>query len=199
MTGILMELVHRFGALGVGAGAALEGEAAVTLGGVLARQGLFSPIACGASACLGSFLADQLVFWLAASRRETPLLRKITEKRAFARALGWVDRNAVLFCLAFRFIYGLRIAGPAALGISHVRFRVFVPLNFLSAAVWASVFTFVGFRFGMVFRNVIAKALHTPHLAVELGGAVAVALVAVLAAYLWRDNGAAGPEEREPG
>ena len=36
MTGILMELVHRFGALGVGAGAALEGEAAVTLGGVLA-------------------------------------------------------------------------------------------------------------------------------------------------------------------
>lgn len=44
--------------MGVGAGAALEGEAAVTLGGVLARQGLFSPVACAVAAKLGSFAAD---------------------------------------------------------------------------------------------------------------------------------------------
>lgn len=188
MSGLVHHMVHQFGALGVAAGAALEGETAVTVGGVLARQGFFNPIACAVAACFGSFLADQLVFWLAASRRQSAFVRKISAKPAFARALGWIERKPALFCIAFRFIYGLRIAGPAALGFSRVRFRTFVPLNLLSAAVWGATFTYVGYRFGRVFENALARLLHTRHLAVELGVALAFAALVGVVVYLRRSE-----------
>ena len=190
MPGLLLQLVHQFGAFGVAAGAALEGEAAVTLGGVLSRQGLFNPVACALAACLGSFLADQLVFWLAASRRESQFVRKIAARPAFARALGWIERRPALFCIAFRFIYGLRIAGPAALGFSRVRFRTFVPLNLISAAVWGATFTFIGYRFGLVAENALAKVLHTRHLAIEASGALAVIMAGLIVVHLRRGRSA---------
>lgn len=134
------------------------------------------------------------MFWLAASRRESAFVRKITAKRAFGRALRWIDENTLLFCFAFRFIYGLRIAGPAALGVSRVRFRVFVPLNLISAVLWGTVFTFVGYHFGRVFENALGALLPSPHLAVEAGVALAIVLLGGIATYLWRERQNAPPD-----
>jgi len=166
--------IHRFGPLGVGIGAALEGETAVVLGGVAARDGLFNPVGGALAACVGSFLADQLVFWASRHESHRPFVRERLGMPAVARALGFLERHPRLFCFGFRFVYGFRIAGPAAVGISAVPARTFVVLNAVSAALWGASFTFVGYRFGPALLETLRPLRHIPHLAVELGVAAVV-------------------------
>jgi len=55
-----------------------------------------------------------------------------------------------------RFLWGLRIALPIALGLSNMRTRRFVWLNLLSAAVWSNVFAIVGYAAGELVRQLEA-------------------------------------------
>lgn len=181
---ILTFLIHRLGPAGVALGAALEGETAVVLGGAAAGHGFFNPVASAIAAWAGSFLADQLVFWASRYESHRPFLRGLTEKPAFDRALRFIDRHPRLFCFGFRFIYGFRIAGPAAVGASSVPGRTFIVVNALSAALWASLFTFAGFRFGPALLNAIRPLLTVPHVALEVGIFVA-GLAAVL---IWKNR-----------
>ena len=178
-------MVHRFGPLGVALGAALEGETAVVIGGTAAGQGLFHPLASALAAWAGSFLADQLVFWASRRQQDRPAVRRLREKAAVARALHIIDRHPRLFCFAFRFVYGFRIAGPAAVGASAVPGRTFVVLNALSAAVWAALFTWIGVRFGGRLLDLVRPFLQVPHVAVE----VAVFALVLGAAALWHVRG----------
>jgi len=165
---LLSLLIHRLGPLGVGLGAALEGETAVVIGGALARHGLFHPVAGGLAAWAGSFLADQVVFWVSRRERRRPFVRRLTEKPAVVRAFELIERWPRLFSFGFRFLYGFRIAGPAAAGLSTIPARLFLVLNALSAALWASLFTFAGYRFGPAVVHALRRLLYVPHLGVEL-------------------------------
>jgi len=176
---VLNHLIRQLGPLGVALGAALEGETAVALGGVAARSGLFSPVLSAVAASIGSFLADQLVFWMARRERHRPFVRDRLERPAIGRALRFLERHPRLFCFGFRFVYGFRIAGPAAVGISGVPARTFVVLNALSAGAWGAIFTFVGYRFGEAVLDAVRPLVHIPHLALELG-LFAALLIAVM-------------------
>jgi membrane protein DedA with SNARE-associated domain len=169
MQGPLEHLIHSLGAIGVALGAGLEGETAVVVGGLLARHGAFSPAAAGVAAWLGSFVADQIFFSLGRWQRDHRLVSRIRAKPAFARALDWINRHPIPFCLAFRFLYGFRVAGPVAIGVSQVPVRVFLLLNLLTAAIWAALFTFLGYRFGRDFERLLGALLTPAHAALLLG------------------------------
>lgn len=164
----LTTLVHRLGPAGVALGAGLEGETAVIVGGAAARHGLFTPVAAGFAAWAGSFLADQLVFWLSREQRHRPFVQRLAAQPKVGPALALIDRHPVPFCCLFRFVYGFRIAGPAAVGLSGVAGRLFVLCNALSAAVWAALFTYAGYRFGPELLSALRPLLHLPHIWVEL-------------------------------
>lgn len=85
----------------MGLGAGLEGETAVMIGSAIARHGLFRPAAAAAAAWMGSFLADQLFFGLARSQRDNRYVQRVNQKRAFTRALGFVDRHPIGFAWPF--------------------------------------------------------------------------------------------------
>ena len=170
---ILIDLIHRFGPLGVALGAALEGEAAVVVGGALARHGAFSPWLGGIGAFVGSYATDQALFALGRNRRGLRLVHKFRGKPVFARAIGFIDRHPLPFCFAFRFIYGFRVAGPLAIGVSDVSARTFAIVNFASAAVWAAVFTLIGYRFEPTLARLIARVGHLD------AGSITVAMLAV--------------------
>ena len=163
------------------AGAALEGEAAVTAGGFLAHRQQIDPFVAALCAFGGSFAADQLVFFVGRHQRDRRYVVRARETAAFGRAVAWIESNPTLFCVAFRFIYGLRIMGPLAIGVSQIRARQFVVLNAVSAVIWASVFTFVGYRFGNVFEGLWARVADRPGLVII---ALAIAIV-VGGATLW--------------
>jgi membrane protein DedA with SNARE-associated domain len=155
-------LIRLYGGLAIFLGAALEGEAAVTTGGFLAHRNLVDPYVAAACAFAGSFAADQLVFFLARYHRENRFVVRFRARPAFARALKFIERRPLVFCTAFRFIYGMRIAGPMAIGVSQVPARLFVVLNAISAAIWASTFTYIGYRFGNAFELVVGRIVSDP-------------------------------------
>ncbi|WP_068074709.1 DedA family protein [Novosphingobium lentum] len=180
MTFSLDSLIHQFGAIGVGVGAGLEGETAVVIGGILARHGSFSPVAAALAAWLGSFIADQGFFLLGRWRRQSKLVTRIAAKPTFARALAMIETHPIKFCVAFRFIYGFRMAGPMAIGVSKVPARLFLALNLVSAAVWAAAFTSLGYSFGLAFEKFLRRALSPLHVAMLVTVVGSVALVAIL-------------------
>lgn len=182
MEALFHVLVSRFGPLGVGLGAGLEGETAVLIGGMIARQGIFGPEAAAVAAWAGSFAADQLFFGLGRLHRNSRYVQRIVQRPAFARALDLIDRRPIIFCFAFRFVYGFRVAGPVAIGVSHVPARLFVSLNCLSAAVWASVFTALGYSFGALAEQYAKRLLAPGNLVIAL----VVAIIGVAAIHRWR-------------
>ncbi len=145
---MIEHLLSRYGLLAIFLGAGVEGEAVVLSGGVLAARGIAPLWAAMIAATCGSAMIDQAWFWAARSLSHKQWIIRQTAKPAFARALHFLERHPKSFILAFRFIYGMRTVSPIAIGMSHIPARIFVPLNLIAAAIWAPLFTWIGFRFG---------------------------------------------------
>ena len=171
-----------FGPLAVLLGAAFEGQTAVIAGGVIARQGHMSPFLALAAAALGSGILDQVLFLLGRSFRHTRFVQRVVAKPAFAKALELIERYPSGFILSFRFLYGLRAAGPVAVGVAKISMTRFTVLNALGAVIWAGFFVTLGVFFGPT----IMQVLHTlmAHWAPIVIGAVVVAVASGLT--FWR-------------
>ncbi|MEP6786354.1 MAG: DedA family protein [Sphingomonadales bacterium] len=185
-------LITRYGLLAIFAGAGIEGEAVVVAGGVMAGRGLVPVAGAMIAATLGSFMLDQLWFHAGRRFRHHPRIMRIAQKPAFARAERFIERHPRKFILAFRFIPGMRTVSPIAIGMSHVPTRLYVPLNFLAAAIWAPLLTSLGYWLGHRAAQVVTVISHIG-LRVA-GGGVAIAVVVGLGFLLrrwWRNRRAA--------
>lgn len=178
-------IVARYGLAALFAGAALEGEAAVIAGGLLAHQGLFPLPAAMAAAAAGSFLADQA--WFHAGRRFKDHRWIVAARRrpAFARAVATLERRPVAFIFAFRFLYGLRTISPIAIGSAGIAPRLYMTVNAASAACWGVIFTTVGYVFGEAFEAALGRLRHDARLWWLAGGLVAAGAL-IGAVHWWR-------------
>jgi membrane protein DedA with SNARE-associated domain len=52
-------------------------------------------------------------------------------------------------------MYGLRTAGPLAIGMSQVPVLRFVVFNMLGAAVWATLFSVIGYAVGPAAERIV--------------------------------------------
>ena len=179
---MLTAMIARYGIIAVGLGAGLEGEAVVVTGGVLAGKGLLPLVPTMIAATIGSCVVDQVWFWLGRYSRERPWIKRIRAKAAFAKATSLVERYPVAFILSFRFIYGMRTASPVALGVSNVSARLFVLLNILAAALWAPLFTWLGYWAGPSAEALLRRMTGIGILV--LGASLVIGLVT--AAIIWR-------------
>src|SRR5438105_6476010 len=152
----------------------LEGETVILFAGFAAAQGLVDPVLLLIFAWLGSFAGDQCYFWLGRNFGVRLLDRFPRFRHGVDAALSWLERYDTGFILSFRFIYGVRNFSSFALGLSAVRWKRFLRLNFLAAGVWAATFVAVGFFLGHAFRAVLGDIARSFGL-VMLGVFVAVA------------------------
>jgi len=156
-----------------------EGETIVVFAGFAAAQGLLNPIALVAATGLGSFVGDQSWFWVG-RHFGVKLLRRFPRwRRGVDAALRWLERYDTGFILSFRFIYGVRNFSSFAMGMSAIRGRRFLILNFLAAAFWAAGFIAVGYFLGHAFRAVlgdIAREFSLAMLVVFLAIALGIGL-----------------------
>lgn len=176
--------LQAFGPAAIFLGSGLEGQTVAIAGGVMARMGLINwPLAL-AAACAGSAVMDQMLFFLGRYGRSTRFVTRMTAKPAFARAAAFIEAHPIGFVMSFRFIFGLRAAGPVAAGLSAMGMGLFTGLNLASAAVWASLFSGGGFIFGATLQ----RWLEHPTLKGEIiVGAVGLAFALGMAALaLWR-------------
>ena len=179
-------LIARFGLAAVFFGAGIEGETMVVTGGLLAHDGLLPLAGVAVSAAAGSFVADQAFFAIGRRFREHPRVKRIEAKPAFAKALALFERHPTAFVFGFRFLYGLRTVSPMAIGTSGIRARTFAMLNLAAAALWATLFTGIGYIFADGIERLFGKIKSVEHVVI---GIVAVALLVTIAIHFWRRRG----------
>jgi len=152
----------------------LEGETVVLFAGFAAAQGLLNPFLLLAATGLGSFAGDQACFWVGRHFGSRLLNRFPRWRFGVEAALRWLERYNTGFILSFRFIYGVRNFSAFAMGMSAIRGRRFLALNFLAAALWAASFIAAGYFLGHAFRAVLGDLARSFSLAM-LGVFVAIA------------------------
>lgn len=151
----IVELIQTYGYAAVAVGTFLEGESVLALAGAAASRGHLWLPAVIAVATLASFAGDQLYFLLG-RRYGARLFESFPSLQArTARARELLDRYHTLVILSVRFLYGLRIAGPIAIGMSGVPWFRFLVLNLAGAVVWALLVAGAGYWFGHAIAHLL--------------------------------------------
>jgi membrane protein DedA with SNARE-associated domain len=143
----LVEFVTAYGYAAVLAGSLLEGETILLLAGFAAHQGHLSLQAVLVIAFVGGTLGDQVFFWI--GRRWGGVLLQSPSVRPRADIVAaLLKRWDASLVFGIRFLYGLRIAGPVAMGALGFSPRRFAMFNAFGAAVWAVVIGGAGYLLG---------------------------------------------------
>jgi membrane protein DedA with SNARE-associated domain len=173
-------LIAKYGLLAIFLGAGIEGETVVILGGVFAHRHLVSYWSAALAASAGSFAADQLLFFAGRHARHYRPIQKLIDRPAFVRVTQLLERHPTGFIFAFRFLYGLRVISPVAIGMSSIPAAMFVVLNAAAALLWGPLFTGVGYLFGQGIEQAFGHLPLHRHMLIALG-TIALLLVAALA------------------
>jgi membrane protein DedA with SNARE-associated domain len=177
---VLEAILARYGLLAIFAGAVVEGETVVLVGGLLAHQGLMPLTGVAAAATAGSFLADQFFFQIGRRFRDRPYVQRITQRPAFLRAHSLLERHPTAFIFAFRFLYGLRTISPIAIGTSAVPTGTFALLNGFAAVLWGTVIACLGYGFGHGIELAFGRLHSIEHIMV-----VAAAFLGTAILFRW--------------
>jgi membrane protein DedA with SNARE-associated domain len=184
MTTFIHHLIEQYGLIAVFLGCVAEGESAAILGGFFAHQHIFVPWHAALAAFLGAFAGDTFFFVLGRRFEDHPRVMKLRQRPGFSHAYQMVRDHPNLFVLSNRYIYGMRLVGGIAAGLSGISPVRFVALNAISSAVWAALFTAIGYVFGLGAEQIVGRALlHHQRLLIALAIGVAVAVIAFLVAH----------------
>ena len=141
------EFISAYGYIAVFLGTFLEGESILLMAGFAAHRGYLNIVWVLLLSIVGSFLGDQLYFYLG-RRYGWRILNRFPrlEPRAL-RVQALLDRYHQPLILGIRFMYGLRIVGPMVIGMSCVNWGRFFVLNLIGAVVWAILVGGAGYLF----------------------------------------------------
>ena len=145
---MLQAAILRYGYAMLFAGAMFEGDASLITGAFLAHRGYFSTPLVILTAALASSAANHVYFWTARTRGREAVKRHLDSGRVprwLGRALG--ERAAPLL-FGSRFLYGFRLAIPAACGASGMRPATFTAVDVGGALLWATVIGLAGYAIG---------------------------------------------------
>jgi len=156
----LESLIETYGYWAVLVGTFLEGETVLVLGGFVAHRGYLALSWVIFFAFAGSLCGDLLYFYLGRKHSMRVLAKFPSWKVHIEKVQKLLERFRTPFILVFRFLYGLRLVAPFAIGMSSVPMREFVFLNIVSALVWASVVGFGGYLFGNALEIFIGDVKH---------------------------------------
>lgn len=184
MNGTIHHLVEQYGLIAVFLGCVAEGESAAILGGFFAHQHVFVLWQTFVAAFLGAFAGDTFFFTLGRSFAEHRYVRRLRRRPGFGRAYRLLNTHPNIFVLTNRYIYGMRLVGGIAAGLSTVPMPRFVILNAISSAVWAALFSTIGYVFGLGAERMVGQAFERhERLLIALGVGVGVAIIAWLVGH----------------
>jgi membrane protein DedA with SNARE-associated domain len=156
----LPELIQTYGYGAILAGTLLEGESVLLLGGFAAHRGYLDLPTVVGVAILGSFLGDQIWFFLG-RRKGARLLERYPKYAApAARAQALLARYHMPLILSVRFLYGLRTVLPFVIGMSDISTARFQVLNFGGAVLWSVTITAGGYLFGHAVEYALGDLRH---------------------------------------
>jgi membrane protein DedA with SNARE-associated domain len=155
--------IQQYGYPVVFVGSLLEGETVLALGGLAAHRGYLDlpwVIACAAA---GGFLGDQAFFALGRLYGERLVERHPRLAPAVGRARALLEGYDAWVVIGVRFMYGLRTAGPFAMGMTRIGWLRFSGLNLVGALLWAPLFVAAGYLFGEVLERLLGNLKRFEH------------------------------------
>ena len=164
-------------------GSLVEGETTVVLAGYAAHQGYAPWWAVTSLAAAINFCWDQTFYALGRWRGDWVLAKLPRLRTGVERITPLLHRHRRWVIFGVRFMYGLRTAGPLALGLARVPWRDFIVFNGLGALVWATLFSALGYVFGKAIATALGEFAR--HEAQAVGVIVAAGLL-WFALYRWR-------------
>jgi membrane protein DedA with SNARE-associated domain len=156
-----MDIGTLIGSLGypaVALGLLLEGEAVLVAAGFAANLGYFELGAIVALATMASFANDQTCFWLGRFAGPSLMQRFPRLRGGIERVRPMVERHPAKLVVSVRFLFGLRVVGPLALGMtpsSTMSASRFLMLSLIGAVLWALLGGGIGYFFGSVFGMLV--------------------------------------------
>lgn len=150
-------LIQTYGYPALAIGVIFEPEVAAMLGGFMVYQEYLPFWGVWIVTCVASIFADQFLFFIGRYQGRW-LLRKFPSLQPRMDKLhSFLERNQRWIAFLLRFAYGFRTLIPIALGTSSVSAKRFVFLNILSAVIWASIFTSLGYALGGTIESTLGK------------------------------------------
>lgn len=180
----LESLIQTHGYWVVFLGTLLEGETILLLSGVAVQRGYLDPVGVVVAALAGAIVGDNLFFHLGRHIGPAVLERWPHWRERVEAADAVLTRHRNVVIAGFRFLYGLRIATPIALGMSRVGRLRFALLDGAGAIVWSIGVTAAGYGLG----SAAARLFGTVHryelafLALAVAGAIGLHTAVVLRA-----------------
>lgn len=176
---MIADLVARYGYLAVFLGTLAEGETVLVAAGFAAHRGLLDWRLVMLVAMIGGTLGDQLAFLLGRWQGEALLRRFPALARHEPRIRRLLARYDAILIVTVRFLYGLRIAGPAILGSYGLPPLRFAAFNAIGAGLWAVIVTAAGYLFGITIGALLGDLEQSEGVIIvaiiALGGIVAFA------------------------
>jgi membrane protein DedA with SNARE-associated domain len=183
MTEAIHHFIEQYGLLAVFLGCVAEGESAAILGGFFAHQHVFVLWHAIVAAALGAFLGDTCFFILGRSFADHRYVVRLRRRPGFRRAYRLLNTHPNIFVLSNRYVYGMRLVGGIAAGLSTIAAPRFVILNAISSVIWAVLFSSIGYVFGLGAEHFVGQALlRHERLLIGLGIGLTVAILAWLIA-----------------
>lgn len=150
-------LIQTYGYLAVTLGSFVEGEAVLLAGSLAAYHGHLEMPLVMTFAAVASFMGD-LPYFFAGRRFGPRVLRRFPSLQCKKDRLEkLMHRHHVLLVLGLRFLYGMRIPGLLAIGMSRMSCLRFLFLDFIGAIVWAAGICAAGYGAGGVLRRLFDK------------------------------------------
>ena len=169
----LGRVLSDYGLAAVLVGTFLEGEAVLLTAGVLAERGLLHPASVWLVASVGAWTGHLTWFSLArlaaarsplaSALRWTPLAVRLD------RVDGLVQGHPTASIVALQYLYGVRLVGAFALGLTGLSWRRFLVTEAFNCLLWAALFTATGYAAGHVAAQLFQGWLRWGWVAISLG------------------------------
>ena len=150
-------LIEKYGYLATFAGSLIEGETLLILSGLAAHRGyldIFIVVLVGAA---GGALGD-LGFFLVGRRYRDHFVERFPRLRpGFERVRAMIERYPTATIFGVRFLYGLRLVGPVAIGSTRVSLLHFAAVNVLGAVAWSACWAGAGYMLGHAAERLLGE------------------------------------------
>jgi membrane protein DedA with SNARE-associated domain len=148
-TGSVAALVSRYGLLAVFGGTLLEGEGILIVAATLSAHGVLDPVRVWLAAASGAWLGH--VFWFTtgrAIRGRRLALGSVAFRARAAKVKRLIEARPVTAILLLQYLYGLRLVGAVALGLTELSLLRFVLYEIVNCLVWAGLIGGVAYLLG---------------------------------------------------
>ncbi|MFT4839846.1 MAG: membrane protein DedA with SNARE-associated domain [Planctomycetota bacterium] len=150
-------LIASYGYLVMLLGTLAEGETALLGGGYAVHQGWLDLLPMLVAAFVGAFGGDQMFFLVGRRHGRRFFSKRPRSAARVAQLSEMLNRHETTAIVGFRFLYGLRVATPIALGMAGVNYSKYLALTALSGIVWTLTFGLGGYYLGEAMKSALGN------------------------------------------